>query len=354
MDFISGAAPVVVFAFFAGVAICALTLLMLLATIVMRMIALRTERIDAHAEALWKPILMAPGTAAVTGLPALHRRDVRGFIEAWNEAHEPLQGATTDRLAQIADKVGLQQQLCRFLDTHRFHHRVIAVMALGHLKSDESFKRVLPLLDDKSPIMSLCAARALLQIDPQSGVPKLIPLIVDRPYWSQGVVASILEETGAFAVGKRLTAATLHATSDVAPRMIRFLAGVDPKAAAPIIREALRSSLDTRIITTCLQAITDPTDLVYVRPLLTHSLWFVRMQAAATLGNLGVPGDETLLVGLLSDQQWWVRYRAAQALLKLSFITTEDARRIQQAQTDSYARDIIDHVLAEQTIEVAA
>jgi hypothetical protein len=354
MGFLSGAAPVVVFAFFAGVAISALTVLMLLATICMRLVALRTERIDAHAEALWLPILKAPETTPVADLPALHERDVRGFVEAWNQAHEPLKGATTARLAQIAARVGLQQHLFRFLDTHRFHHRVIAVIALGHLKNGDSFKRLVPLLDDKSPIMSLCVARALLQIDPQGGVPKLIPLIVDRPYWSQGVVASILEETGAFAVGKQLTAATLHAASDIAPRMIRFLAEVDPKAAAPIIREALRSSMDTRIITTCLQAMSEPADLVYVRPLLSHSLWFVRMQAATTIGELGVAGDENLLVGLLSDQQWWVRYRAAQALLKLSFMTTDDVQRIRQAQADPYARDIIEHVLAERTMEHAA
>lgn len=354
MGFLSGAAPVVVFAFLAGVAVSALTVLMLLATVVMRVLALRAERIDARAEALWSPILTAPATAPIEDLPPLRKRDARGFIEAWNAAHEPLHGATTARLTEIARRVGLQEHLFRFLGMNRFHHRVIAVMALGHIRDAESFKRVRPLLDDKSPIMSLCAARALMQIDPEHGVPTLIPMIVERPYWSQGVVASILEETGAFVVGKYLTDATLHATSDVAPRMIRFLGSVDPKSAAPIIREALRSSTDTRIVTTCLQAMTDPVDLVYVRPLLCHHLWFVRMQAATTLGNLGVPGDEVLLTGLLADPQWWVRYRAAQALLKLSFMTVDDARRIQQEQTDPYARDIIDHVLAERSMEVAA
>jgi HEAT repeat protein len=312
------------------------------------------ERIDTLAEARWRPILVAPATDPIGDLPRLAARDVRGFIQAWNDAHEPLHAATTDRLAEIARRIDLERQLAHFLDTPIFHHRVMAIIALGHVKNETSFDRVLPSLDDKSPIMSLCAARSLMQIDPVRAVPTLVPLIVQRAYWSQGVVASILEETDGDLVAEPLADATLHATSDVAPRMIRFLAGVNPESAAPIIREALHTASDERIISTCLQAMTNPADLDCVRPLLSHPLWYLRMQAATTLGNLGVPGDEKLLSALLADSQWWVRYRAAQALLKLSFIDVADARRIQQAQTDTYARDILDHVLAERTMETAA
>ncbi|MEI8297137.1 MAG: HEAT repeat domain-containing protein [Pseudomonadota bacterium] len=354
MNLLSGAAPIVQFAFLLGVVICATTLLMLLATIAMRLNGLRMERIDARAEAHWRPLLLAPATDAVGTLPGLARRDLRGFIHVWNEAHEPLHPATTGRLAKIADNVALEAHLIRFLHTSIFHHRVMAIIALGHIKNESSFERVLPSLDDKSPIMSLCAARSLMQIDPVRAVPKLVPLIVQRGYWSQGVVASILKESDGQLVAEPLADATLHATSDVAPRMIRFLAGVHPESAAPIIREALRTASDERIISTCLQAMSNPADLDCVRPLLSHPLWYLRMQAATTLGNLGVPGDELRLRTLLSDGQWWVRYRAAQALLKLSFISADDARLIQQSHTDAYARDIIDHVLAERTLEVGS
>jgi HEAT repeat protein len=74
------------------------------------------------------------------------------------------------------------------------------------------------------------------------------------------------------------------------------------------------------------------------------------MQAAVTLGRLGVPGDEQLLVAILSDKQWWVRYRAAQALMKLGLVNTDGMHRIRNLQTDDYARDIIKHVLAEEAM----
>ena len=50
---------------------------------------------------------------------------------------------------------------------------------------------------------------------------------------------------------------------------------------------------------------------------------------------------------MLSDSQWWVRYRAAGGLLNLKFVGIERLRQLQRSQSDAYARDIITQVLAE-------
>jgi HEAT repeat protein len=134
--------------------------------------------------------------------------------------------------------------------------------------------------------------------------------------------------------------------------MIRFLAGVDPAAAAPIIRKTLMESTEERLISTCLQIMTRSEDLDLVRPLLKHQRWHVRMQTAATLGRIGLPSDEALLVGVLADPQWWVRYRAAQALLKMSHVGEAGLRRIAATHADKYARDIVNQVLAEHAMGI--
>jgi HEAT repeat protein len=224
---------------------------------------------------------------------------------------------------------------------------LVALIAIGHLQSSKSFLRIEKLIDDKNPIISLCAARALMQIDPDQAISKFVPHIVSRNDWSQESVASILDEAGAERVSRELCEATLQANVDIAPRLIRFLASVSPESAAPIIRKTLLTSTDERLISTCLQVMTTSSDLDCVRPLLEHPRWHLRMQAAVTLGRLGTPGDERRLVKILSDDQWWVRYRAAQALMKLPSVSTDAMRRILAAETDDYARDIITHVLAE-------
>jgi HEAT repeat protein len=350
MSILIGAAPIVEFAFWLGVTVAVMTLVMLTVTIIMQRTALRSQQIDARALALWKPIIVAVPSGAPAAVPKLTACDVSGFIRVWNEIHEPLRGGTTDNLARIALEVGLAQRLHRFLQTTAVHDRLRAVIALGHVRSSESFSLVLQYLDDKSPIMSLCAARSLMQIDPTQAVSKLVPRIVRRTDWSQGGIASILQESGAASISRQLTEATLHANAEIAPRLIRFLAAVSPASAAPIIREALRSSTDERMVSTCLQAMSNPADLDCVRPLLCHPRWHLRMQAAVTLGNLGIPGDEQRLIAMLSDSHWWVRYRAAHALMNLRFIKIEHVRRLQQAQTDPYAQDITNHVLAERAI----
>jgi HEAT repeat protein len=157
----------------------------------------------------------------------------------------------------------------------------------------------------------------------------------------------MFQASGGGIVSLPFTDSTVKARGEVGSRLIRLLAGVSPEAAAPIIREWLRSSSDDHLLSTCLQVISNPADLDCVRPLLAHPRWHIRMLAATTLGRLGVPGDEQQLIAMLSDAQWWVRYRAAGGLLKLHFVGSERLRQIQLTQSDPYARDIITHVLAE-------
>lgn len=346
MDAFVGSDPKIVVVFWLGVAVAAMTLLMLAVIIVMRQVVLHRERVHDEAVRFWRAVLAPDADTSLT-VPPLPQRDLPGFLDVWNQVHEPLLGETTAHLARVAREVGLEQRLYRRLSMPGFHAQLIAIIALGHIQSKESFAHVEKFVDDKNPIVSLCAARSLTQIDPQRAVSKFVPQIVLRSDWSQGSVAHILEEVGPEVVTQELSRATLQANAEIAPRLIRFLAGINPEAAGPIIRETVLASADERLISTCLQVMTNSQDLDCVRPLLGHPRWHIRMQAAVTLGRLGERGDEELLTEILTDDQWWVRYRAAQALSHLSFISRADMERIRSEQVDRYARDILAHVLAE-------
>ena len=350
MVILTDAAPIVRFAFWLGVAVVAMTLVMLTVILVMRRLALRRERNHARAIARWRPLIVATSEGAPAAMPDLHDRDISGFIQVWNEVHQPLRARTTENLARLAREIGLEERLYRILHSITFHDRLVAVIALGHVMSEASFSHIAQHLDDKSPIMSLCTARALMQVDPVRAIPELVLRIVQRGDWSQGSIATILQESDEAIVAGPLVGALLQSNADTAPRLLRFLAGVSPASAAPFIREYLGSSADELMVSTCLQVMSVREDLDCVRPLLAHPRWHLRMQAAVTLGRFGVPGDEQPLIGMLTDRQWWVRYRASQALLGLSFISSERVQQIRAAQTDTYAQGIIDHVLAERVI----
>jgi HEAT repeat protein len=62
---------------------------------------------------------------------------------------------------------------------------------------------------------------------------------------------------------------------------------------------------------------------------------------------VGDPEDEARLIPLLSDKEWWVRYRAAQALSQLPSMREPRLRVIQAEQPDPFARDMLTQVMAE-------
>jgi hypothetical protein len=62
---------------------------------------------------------------------------------------------------------------------------------------------------------------------------------------------------------------------------------------------------------------------------------------------MGDASDLQRLSQLMMDSQWWVRYRAAQALMGLPFIETEARDTLIANLPDRYARDMAKQVLAE-------
>ena len=90
----------------------------------------------------------------------------------------------------------------------------------------------------------------------------------------------------------------------------------------------------------------DPVDLMVVRHHLTHEAWYVRVQAATALGKLGTVEDENRLIGLFNDDQWWVRYRAGEALVSLESMTEEKLMQLQESFTSPEAHEILAPILA--------
>lgn len=346
--------PRMLFAFWLGVCVVVASLVMLIAILVIRQWVERSERIHRNAAERWRAILVDAAHGRDVPAPKLARSEVSGFIDVWNELHDA-PNMTADAHAgvvRIAEQVGLEDRLHHLVDHGTFHNRVMAIVASGHLRSPRLFDKLAKLLGDNSPIVSISAARAMMKVDPAHAVQLVVPKIVDRKDWVDGGVAQVLHEAGAKLVAPELSSATLQVNDDVASRLVRFLAGIDPGAASPVIRKILDEAHDEHLVSTCLQVMTDGSDLAVVRPLLQHPRWHVRMHAAAAMGKFGGRDDVAGLQPLLADAQWWVRYRSAQAIQNLIGNRAE-VERVRDGQGDRFARDILDHVIAEQAMGVS-
>lgn len=334
------------FAYWVAVLTLLLSFCMLIVIVYLRARAQRRDRRDRRAREHWSEVMQRVLAGDEVAVRALGRGEAAGFIEAWNTVHAPLSDAESRRLATLGQRVALVAA-SRPMLRGGYHARAMSIVALGYLRDPGTFDALAPFLGDRSPIVSLCAARALGQVDPPRAMAMFVPMILDREDWVPGNVARILAENADGSAARELGNALLRANTGTTARLVRFLADIDRQQAEVVIRRLLDSTVDDHVISVCLQLVQDTQDRERVIRFLTAPRWHVRMHAAAALGRLGQASDSERLEPMLGDQVWWVRYRAAQALLALPGMGADGLRVIQQRQTDAYGRDIIDQVLSE-------
>ncbi len=127
--------------------------------------------------------------------------------------------------------------------------------------------------------------------------------------------------------------------------LLRFCTSAD---AAPTLHRILLASDDTELTAASLDALRDPVGLAMARAFAEHSAWIVRARSAMALGRLGDAIDVPILQKLLKDPNWWVRYRAAQALVSHPFMTRTALESMQGSIGDRFAADVLGQALAEQ------
>ena len=309
----------------------------------------RTRRED-RVERVWLPILVAD-TAEVPGpLPSLDARDVIPFLTLWNQLQESFTGDITGRLNEIARRAGVDVKARQMLERRSLPHRLLAISTLGHLgdrNDHDSWNALVRLTADKDGLLSLAAARALTRIDAASALPVILPHLSERDDWSRNYVLAMLMDLGADVVSRPLTEAALRVPADRAQRLLQYFSVAHVADAAPVLRTLIAQTNDVECLAACLRVFADVDDLDTVREYLRHESWQVRVQAVNVLGRLGAARDYAVLLPLLSDSEWWVRYRSAKALCSLPGIEMSQIRSLSKKHIDAFARDMLVHVLAE-------
>jgi len=342
-----------------AVIVCAvsavLALLLLLLVLLLRLRLLWGQRRRARIIRRWRPILVRAALAetgialqdVLATLPRLPRRHHADVLIEWNVLFDCVRGQAADNLARVGGALGLARIAQRRLRLRGTAEKILALVTLGHLRDQQVWDIALDMLTDDNPLISMMAARALINIDATRGVAAILPVIRDREDWSTPRVAALLREAGPQAVAAPLAELIRGSVPEQIPKLIAVLAEVPQAAASDLLRELLSRPLDDRITAICLRIIEDPQHLPRVRELVQHPRWHLRMGAAVVLGRLGLVEDAPVLTSLLADAEWWVRYRAAQALLKIPGLGSHWLRETLDTLEDSFARDIVAHVLAE-------
>lgn len=313
----------------------------------MRIMLNRRERRKTRFLAVWRPLIVQSLAGNIQHYPPVPKADIPVLLNLWNHFQESLRGEAKERLNQLARDMCMGQMALDMLRHHRLAEQLLAMMTLGHLRDRSALQILSTLLKYESPIISLAAARALMQIDATSAVEIFMPLLAVREDWPSVRVASLLKEAGPSIISTPLANLIRHAPREQLSRLVHFLELAYSDVSSGLVREILETTNDSPVIAACLLVMSDSRDLDLVRKQLQHPDWPVRVQAASALGRMGSEVDRQSLERLLQDPQWWVRYRAAQSLSKLPFVTLSQLQQLQDEQTDPYARDMLKQVIAE-------
>jgi HEAT repeat protein len=320
--------------------------LLLLSSIVRRIWRELGQRRRDRFRARWEPVLYARMAGDAAPLPPLAASERLPFLNMWLHLLGYVRDQAADALVQTAHELGLPQYALRLLEHGSPWKRLIAMRAVAALRLNEACDALAAKALQNQARSSHAAVRALLQIDPERGFAAL-EYVLDQQEWSPSAMVGIVQAGGSRTVQK-LAALVQSAPPGRAKQLVRLIELLEDQAALPALRERLASSRDEEEIAAilhCLGKIGRGEDRELALACLEHASWLVRMQAAYALGAIGLQQDLGRLAPLLRDRQWWVRYRSAQSLLRLA--GTAAIAGMRECESDPYARDMLERVLAE-------
>ena len=338
--------PVLAAAYWTGIGALLLTLLLAAQIVRLRMALRRRERREARALARWRPVLNAAIVGEMPGtLPRLARAERPHFIKLWVHLQASLRGEASVALNAVARRLGVEHDARAMLARGPRTERLLATLLLGHLGDRASWDTLRTLAESPDVTLSLSALWALVRIDPHAAAAYLTPLFITRDDWAMSHVAGILKEASAPVAG---VLADLLPTLPPGrlPRALRIAEALRIDLPPALLADALAST-DVDLITAALRIVATPGLRDTVRGLLAHPDWQVRVLAAKALGRIGDSSDVGRLVALLADREWWVRYRAAQAIADLPWLARAELDALQAGLTDRFAADILAQVIAE-------
>ena len=336
--------------------IAALVLMLLLLLSIFRLrigLIARKEHERLFIEA-WQPRLAAAIAGDKNDLPPLAKDDVLLFLKLWNHLHESLRGHARVQLNIIALRLGILEQTYALLQGRSRGLTLLALTTLGNLRAHHGWAAILEYSRHPDPLLSLTAAHALFQIDAEAALRDLKQQLIERADWPAAYLMVLLKEADKEAIYTALTESAVHMAASANPveltrlnRLLLILQAAPYQIVIPAIRTILSQPRDDETLAQCLKFLREPADLTLVHANLTHPNWVVRLQVAQALGRFGSANDTASLTALMGDPVWWVRYRAAHALMALTQGDPQTLSDLRTHLTDHFALNMLDMVMAE-------
>lgn len=335
------------FALYAGSVAMVLVCLLAIQVVVIRVRLMLSQKRRANIQAVWRQVIGSILVGEEPVYPKIKRRDIFYILEEYNYVFGVIRGIELNKLRKVYHDLKVPVSLKALLKSGSMRRQLFALITLGNIRDGSSWELIKDRLSVKQPVVSLSAARALVLIEPHKAANEIIPVLLQRKDWPWANIAHILKLAGPGVVCQKLSELVLDASLDKQSSLLRLYGMLQCDGKLPISRQVLQNAEEDKIASVCLNISQDPKIISQARDYAHHARWHVRMNAAVAIGRFGQEEDIPLLIHLVKDREWWVRYRAAQALLSMPFVDNERIQRIRAELKDPYADDILVQVMNE-------
>lgn len=327
------------------------TLVLFVYTIGLRVATMAAKQRRKNFLARWRDVfasaMLDAKTAAELRLPFVRRSDRIDLLEEWNRTRSMVDGTAVDNLITLAHRTRIPKLAHKRFRSRRMRSRILAVQTLGHLRETSFRDQIAELLEEENTVLSITAAAALVDIDPDYALGLIVPMISKRRDWPKNRVSVLLRDAGSERISEPLFRAIRSAENEDKTYLLQFARLMESETLDAMLGDLIRESNDAGVLNAALKIVRGYHGVPRMAALTQHEAWFVRMQAANVLGRIGQQEHVSLLESLLDDQEWWVRYRAAQAITRLPFLGPNHLRRMRLRQSDRFATDILQQAFAE-------
>jgi HEAT repeat protein len=332
-------------------AVLVTTIVLFVYTIGLRLVTISAQRRREKFVASWRGVfanaMMSEKAAEAATLPRVHRDNRIDMLEEWNRARSIVNGGAVSNLIVLAHRTGIPTLATSLLEKRRIRSRILAVQTLGHLRDNNHRDEIRDLVSHENTALSITAAVALVDIDPDFGIAIVVPMIEARRDWPKNRVSILLRHAGSERISEPLYRAIRSADARGKTYLLQFARLIDAEVLDALVAELLRASNEPGVLNAALKLVSGFGGVPRIAALTQHDAWYVRMQAAKVLGRVGQQEHLSLLEAMLDDREWWVRYRAAQSIATLPFLGPNQLRQLRRRQDDPFSVDILQQAFAE-------
>jgi HEAT repeat protein len=302
-----------------SLAICALALAIMLGLIIARRVSEFRAKSRQEERRRLVPMLLDPN-------PEPRPQEVKPapdlLADLFTELIQMVRGTDREKFVASSSRLGVPQRLRQRLDYGSPRIRLAAAEALGDFDDEQSMARLHSALDDPNEDVRLAAALALAEAGHAPNARLLVEKLGIGTSEHSMLVVGLFEDIARDRpeeVKAIVEAEDMPAGAKAAA--IEALTASGDYSLVPIIsRLVLAAGADAEELPRYLQALGEfghPAGARAVEHALGSPRAAVRAAAAEAAGRIVLGTSASRLAELLEDQDWWVRFRAGEALARL-------------------------------------